>query len=193
MSKNLFIQVVMVAISVGIIITFVKPTFSEIGDLQDDIVVYQTEQKKVSGVNARLQSLVDVLNSVPADDKKRLLAYMPDHVDTISVIRDLSLIANEAGVVYVAAESTGENVAGDNQVEVTETQLIQPKKYTFSLRIEGTYNQVKNLFALLEQNNYPIEVQSLAVQKKDGGFLETDINLSVYAHQDRVPNEEIVF
>jgi hypothetical protein len=70
---------------------------------------------------------------------------------------------------------------------------VQPQEYTFDLSIEGTYEQIKNLFGLLEQNNYPIDVQTLSIQMKDGGFLTADMGLSVYAHKSSVSNEEIVF
>ena len=191
MSKNLFVQVAMIALSIGIIITFVEPTFSEIGELQDDIAVYQTEQRKVSEVNAQLSSLIDVLNRVVPDDQRRLLTYMPDAVDTISVVRDLSLISNEAGVLFISAVSTGQKNDTSQSEEVAD--FIQPKEHLFSLSVAGTYGQLKNLFTLIEQNNYPMEAQTVAVQKREGEILSMEVSLSVYAHQDSVLSEKIVF
>jgi len=193
-TKNIFIHVAMIAISIGIIFTFVEPTFGQIGKLQDDIVVYQVEQQKVSSVNNQLMALVNVLNNVAPDDQRRLLTYMPDEVDTINVVRDLSLISEEAGVTYISAEFIGADVLADQREVVEESTYAKPREYTFNLTIEGTYSQVKNLFTLLEQNNYPIEVQTLSVQKKDGGFLTVGIGLSVYAHEEiSVPNVEFEF
>jgi hypothetical protein len=193
LSKNLFIQIAMIIISIGIIVTFVEPTFSEIGGLQDDIAVYQTERQKVSSVNAQLDSLITVLNNVATDDQRRLVTYMPDEVDTINVVRDLSLISDEAEVVYISAAYVGEATSNTEQDDSGEAEFVQPQEYTFDLSIEGTYEQIKNLFGLLEQNNYPIDVQTLSIQMKDGGFLTADMGLSVYAHKSSVSNEEIVF
>jgi len=193
LSKNLFIQIAMITISIGIIVTFVEPTFSEIGGLQDDIAVYQTERQKVSSVNAQLDSLITVLNTVATDDQRRLVTYMPDEVDTINVVRDLSLISDEAEVVYISAAYVGEATSNTEQDDSGEAEFVQPQEYTFDLSIEGTYEQIKNLFGLLEQNNYPIDVQTLSIQMKDGGFLTADMGLSVYAHKSSVSNEEIVF
>jgi len=193
LSKNLFIQIAMITISIGIIVTFVEPTFGEIGGLQDDIAVYQTERQKVSSVNAQLDSLITVLNTVATDDQRRLVTYMPDEVDTINVVRDLSLISDEAEVVYISAAYVGEATSNTEQDDSGEAEFVQPQEYTFDLSIEGTYEQIKNLFGLLEQNNYPIDVQTLSIQMKDGGFLTADMGLSVYAHKSSVSNEEIVF
>jgi len=191
MSKNLFIHVAMIAISIGIILTFVQPTFSEIGEVQNDISVYQTEQKKVSEVNGRLDSLISVLDGVPTDDTRRLLTYMPDEVDTISVVRDLSIISNQAGVAFISAVSVGQNTETDQDEKTS--QFIQPKEFLFSRSVVGTYDQIKNLFALIEQNNYPIELQTAVIQKKDEGLLSMEASLSVYAHENSVSSEEIVF
>jgi hypothetical protein len=193
MSKNLFIQVAMIAISIGIIITFVNPTFSEIGEQQDDILVYQTEQQKVSGVNNQLSSLITSLNNVASDDYRRLLTYMPDEVDTIAVARDLSLVSRQAGVLYISAVSRGVVTNANSPDNASSQDFIQPKEHMFSLNVEGTYDTVKNLFALLEQNNYPIEVQNVNVQKKGGGLLSVEIGLSVYAYENSPADQEIVF
>ena len=191
MSKNLFVQVAMIALSIGIIITFVEPTFSEIGELQDEISVYQTEQRKVSEVNVQLSSQIDVLNGVVPDDQRRLLTYMPDTVDTISVVRDLSLISNEAGVLFISAVSTGQKKATNESEGIAS--FIQPQEHLFNLSVAGTYSQLKNLFILLEQNNYPMEAQSVVVEKREGGFLSMEVSLSVYAHEDAASSEKIVF
>jgi hypothetical protein len=191
MSKNLLVQVAMIALSIGIVVTFVEPTFSEIGELQDDIAVYQTEQRKVSEVNNQLSSLVRVLNEVVPDDQRRLLTYMPDTVDTISVVRDLSLISNEAGVLFVSAVSAGLKNATNQSEKVADS--IQPKEHLFNLSVEGTYGQLKNLFILLEQNNYPMEAQNIVVQKREGGFLSMEVSLSVFSLEDSVSSEKIVF
>ena len=117
---------------------------------------------------------------------------MPDTVDEISVVRDLALISKEAGVVYVAAVFAGTETPADEQEEVSDERpdMVKPAKYLFNLEIEGTYDQIKNLFTLLEQNNYPLEVTSVSIMKKDGGFLTAGIDVSVYAHAQRMLDDE---
>jgi hypothetical protein len=171
----------------------VEPTFRDIGELQDDIVTYQTEQQKVSEVNDQLSSLIRVLNNVAPDDQRRLLTYMPNEVDSISVVRDLSLISEQARVVYISAISTGQGETVNQRKNEVVSDFIQPKEHLFNLTVEGMFDQIKNLFALLEQNNYPMEIQRVGVQKKEGGFLSVDVSLSVYAHEDSTSSEPIVF
>lgn len=189
---SLFSHVAMIALSIGIGFTVIEPLFNDIGEMQDTISVYQTELQSVSQVNSQLSSMTSVLNSVAPDDQRRLLTYMPDEVDTVGVLRDLSIISNEAGVVYLSIVSSGQS-SDDDSAEESASGLIQPNKYLFNLRVEGTYGQIKNLFTLFEQNNYPIEMQDALVQQKEGGLLAVDMNLSVYAYEDSAAEEVIVF
>jgi len=95
--QGLFTQIGMVIISAAVIVTYIQPIFTEIGVKQKDISIYQDKIKSVSAVNDKLDSLTARLNSVSTDDNRRLLTYMPDEIDSISVIRDLYLISNQAG------------------------------------------------------------------------------------------------
>ncbi len=190
----------MVVVSVAIILTYVEPAFSEIGEVQDSIAVYAQEREKVSLVNGQLTALLETQKSVSLVDQNKLLTYMPDadNIDTIAVPRDLALIALQAGVLYrsaafegVADANTAVAVAGVVSAAGTPTRL--PQQFRFSFAVEGTYNQLKNLFRLIEQNHYPLEVTDLSVQKIDGGFLSVQMQLTTYAHQLDLPDSEIVF
>lgn len=198
--KGLFAQIGMVVVSVAIIITYVQPAFSEIGVVQDSMAVYSAEREKVSQVNGQLNALLETQKSVSLVDQNKLLTYMPDaeNIDTIAVPRDLALIALQAGVLYRSAAYEGTIIAAQtgsasNEAPAAGAPTELPAQYRFSFSIEGTYNQMKNLFLLMEQNHYPLEVSELSVQKIDGAFLTADMQITTYAHQVELPDNEIVF
>lgn len=181
--KGLFTQIAMVILSIAIIITYIKPAFDEIGSVQENIGIYKTERGKVEMVNSKLLSLVNQLESVSNEDERRLNTYLPDSVDRIAVQRDLKLITNEAGLIYrdVVSEEAGKK---SKQQTVDEENLPEP--YLFSLSVEGRYEQIKDLFQLLEQNNYPLEIHSLDIQQTELGMLSADIKLVTYAHRSEI-------
>jgi hypothetical protein len=186
--NGFFTQVGMVIVSVAIVFTVVEPTIAEIGEIQDDISVYQTERDKVISVNSRLSSLLSVLESVPVADNRRLLTYLPNSVDEISVLRDLYIMVNESGAQYinVANESSVATNQRGSRVQQVQIGENDPIPHTFVLAIEGTYVQIKRLLALLEQNHYLLEVKGLTIQSNEGGFLKADITLVTYSYQIRV-------
>ena len=184
--KGLFTQIAMVVVSIAIIITYIEPAFREIGVIQNDTQLYATEREKVAEVNGRLSSLVSRMESVSNADRERLLRYLPDTIDTIAVPRDLLLIANQAGVLYKDTKYISEVVVRDT-VDPAAAQL--PVGHQFTLVVEGSYRQLKTLFSLLEQNEYPLEVQEVAISQIEGGFLAADIQLVTYSYRDPLTNE----
>jgi hypothetical protein len=189
--KGLFTQIVMVIMSVGIIFTYVKPSLSATANVQEDIVRYQEELEGVVSVNSRLSGLVSEMESVSNEDMRRLVTYMPDAIDEISVSRDLLLITKEAGVLFKDVayhEGRDSNRSTKNKAAVSEDF---PTPYAFQLSIQGTYAQVKNFFSLLERNNYPIEVHEISVGAVEGGFLNADMQLVTYGYKDRFSSNQV--
>lgn len=185
--KGLFTQIAMIILSFAIIFTYVKPMFEEIASTQDDIGVYQAERSKVMSVNSQLASLVDTLEGVTNIDQRRLITYLPDSVDTVSVQRDIKLITQEAGVIYKEVlydDASQPKSSRQRQSAVAGmSDENMPEVYMFSLTVEGRYAEIKNLFALLEQNNYPLEVYEANISQTEGGLLMADITLVTYAYK----------
>ena len=174
-AQGLFTQLGMIVISIAIIITYIQPAFADIAVMQDDIVIYENELKEASEVSTKLSGFVLKLEGVTSDDRRRLLTYLPNTVDEIAVQRDLSLIAKEAGVLYISSPYTGtvDNIASEDL----------PSQSTFDLSVEGTYGQIKNLLRLMETNHYLLEIVNLDITRTEGGFLSADFSLVVYSYQ----------
>lgn len=189
--KGLFAQIAMVGLSIAIIVTYVQPAFSNIGEVQDDISVYQEEREKVVSVNSQLSSLLSRLESVSASDYRSLNTYLPNEVDPIAVPRDLALITFAAGVIYNNASFASALDQNSRDDEDNETQ--PPQAYMFNLSVEGTYPQLKNLFRLLEQNEYPLEVREVSIERSEGSFLSADISIVTYEYKAADSDNQIVF
>ena len=179
--NGLFTQIALVILSVGIVVTYIKPAFEGVAEVQDQITAFQTEREKIDQVNLQLKTLTASAESVSLDDKERLLTYMPNSVDTIAVPRDLTFIAQEAGVILKDVSYGGvPNEAVDEEAVSAFELSANPSPHMLSLTVQGNYSQIKNLFAVLEQNNYPLEVHNLEIQKVEGGFLEATVDIVTY-------------
>lgn len=187
--KGLFTQIIMVVISVAIIITYIKPGLSEATSTQDDIVVYQKGTESVSEVNDQLATLVSRLEGVSVEDQRRLLTYMPDKIDHISVLRDLLLISIESGATYKNSSYS----EGGKTRDANSPAVNMPAKNVFSLQVDGTYDQLKKLLGLMEKNDYPLEITDLNISSIEGGLMSADISLNIYSYQrpENVDNKVI--
>lgn len=186
--KGLFSQIALILLSLLIIFTYVKPSLLTTKTIQDKITLYQQQRLKISTVNDKLEKLKSTVDAVNEDDKHRLLTYMPNTVDTIAVPRDISFITNQAGVIVKDIKYAGplKHIVG----EATNMPLEgTPDIHIFNLRVEGSYDQIKQLLAFFEENTYPLEVHELKIVKKEGGFLDAD--MQVYTYNRAFPAKEV--
>ncbi len=180
---GLLSQISLIVVAAALTMTYIKPMFVKISDVQDKIALYQEEKDKVAVVNQTLTTLVQQVNSVPLEDQKRLLIYMPNTVDTIAVPRDIQAIASEAGVLV-----RGITYEGPIAVAVVEGQSASntPEPHAFTIEFESSYEQLKAMLSSFEQNHYPLEVSEMEVRKLEGGFISTSIKFITYDHRPPV-------
>lgn len=183
---GLFSQIFLIIVSITIVITFIKPTFAEITETLDETEIYQEEIDKVSAVNQKLENLVTSYGNVSQSDRLKLLTYMPDEADTIAIPRDLYAIALEAGLLVKQIAYDGPlappapTMIQTETGEIFYTQDDSPRKHLFQLSLEGSYAQIKDMMELMEQNVYPLEVQTMTITGNEGGFLMVDMNVATY-------------
>lgn len=184
---GLLSQISLIVVAAALTITYIKPTFETISNVQDKISTYQEEKTKVAAVNQTLAALVKEVDSVSLDDHKRLLTYMPDEVDTIAVPRDIEAIATDAGVLIRNIDYEGALKLPTSAEGVSDQNAPEP--HSFVIQFEGSYEQLKKILSSFEQNHYPLEVSEMEVRKKEGGFLDTTLKLITY---DRtLPSTEV--
>ncbi len=178
-SLGLVAQICMVVIAVLIAFMYVEPTFGEIVATQQQIDDYDKRIVQVEGVNTTLSSLQRRQSSIASEDIIKLQTYLPyDRPrDTVSVLRDIQLIAELAGFQTGGLSYTPADNATDSE-ESTAEHLV---RHTFTGEFTGTYSHLKELLRLLPINEYPLEVRTLEVQPLDGGFLNVSIVLDTFA------------
>jgi hypothetical protein len=191
--KGLFAQIGMVILSAGIIMTHIKPALDDIRVAQDDVIKYQEELATVSGVNNRLRNLSEDINSISTDSREKLLTYLPDAVDELSVARDLKLMTEEAGLIFLGVEYQDDQPVTSSRQRRSSSQTPEdpnlPKTMEFSISVEGSYTDLKQLLLLLPQNHYPLELHTLEVDKIDLNLLRATLSLVTYAYNPDTLND----
>ncbi len=183
MYRGLFSQIIIILLAAGIAFSYIKPTFDDIGKMQDDITTFKTERQKVDNVNNKLSELIDRLNGVPEAEQRKLLTYIPDEVDEIAVPRVLQIIAKQSGVLF-----TNVTYGGVDQKSMLSNQenaaSNYPVPHTLTVAVEGTYQQIKSMITMLEENEYPLEVSLLDITVLKDSFLAADMTIVTYSHKE---------
>lgn len=179
MLKGLFSQLIMIALAIGIVVTYVQPTFVALGETQDTVATYREEQRRIAFVNQQLDDLNSSINNLPAADIEKLDTYLPsiDEIDTVAVARDIESIsaATEVDLEQVSF------VGIDTTTDVSTSNTLIPHAY--SVTIVASYEAMKDFFAALAHNNYPLEVHELTVSQTDiTNTLQAEATLVTYAY-----------
>jgi Tfp pilus assembly protein PilO len=173
--NSLLTQIIVAAIAIGIVVTYIKPQLGEIKGRQDEIAQTREEVKKVADVNARLAELYAQLSAIPQRDKAALTTYLPDQVDEVQVLKDISLMAEDARVelqqVSFSSEQSLAAVEGGQGLH----------EWSFSLTIESSYEELKQLLAYFERNHYPFVISSMNISPILGGNLTTAMVINAYS------------
>jgi hypothetical protein len=177
--NSLVTQGIVLALALAVVFTYIKPILSEIGTRQDEIAQTKTELETITSVNSRLAELVKAVEAIPQVDKTALYAYIPDTVDEVQVLKDLSSMAAIVGVAVRNLSYEGEGKIN----EAAEDAAVKPIPHTFKISTAGSYEKLKQLLLFLEQNKYPLEVTTLVITPIEGGYLELELGIVTYSHK----------
>ena len=177
---SLITQVIMIVVAVTIVLMYIQPKISTIRDTQDITTSYQTETENVSAVNASLKAKIAAIEAIAPQDAQALARFIPDTVDEISVLKDISNIVEAGSVSTYDVAYDGDSSAK----AVAEAEAVLPPGVTehyFSISFESNYSQLKSVLSLLETNNYLLQVANLKVATGKEGFLTVDLSVVAFA------------
>lgn len=179
MQYSLIVQVVIIVIAGAIGLFYIRPQFTEISMLQDDLSELEQAIKQVSDVNQELARKLGEVNNIPNNNRTALTRYLPNQLDEVAVLKDLQTITSLSSV-------TLESVSYDGSVTAaaSDASLIP---HHFSLSVSGEYTDLKRFLGNLEQNNYPLHVAELslsgATNNDTGSASQLSMNLVLETYQ----------
>ena len=177
---SLVTQVGMIVVAVTIVIMYIQPKITSIGDIQDLTNKYEAETLNVSQINENLKTKIAAIESINPQDVQALARFMPDKVDDIAVLKDLSLILESQSISQYDIAYKGNNAATQGTGEVV-SEYKSAVEYLFSAKFEATYTQLKDLLALIETNDYLLQVSNVKITEGTEEKLNVELNLTSYA------------
>lgn len=181
--NSIITQIGIIAVSLGIVLTYIKPAFGEIKSIQDDIANTERQLSEVESTNNLLASIYANLNSISQANKNALLIYLPDETDTVLVMKDLTAIAKDSEVT-IKNLKFNDGKSGNNRSSSAPQDVNTPFSQNFTIGISSSYEQLKDFLQRLEQNNYPLVVDKLTVKPNSTGLLDSEITITTYSHKE---------
>ena len=177
---SILTQIGMVVVAVTIVIMYIQPKITSIREIQDLTTSYNTETENVSSVNEDLKTKISLIENIRPEDTKALERFLPDTVDDITVLKDLSNILESQSISQFDIAYKGNSIA-KAETEENPNEYQSAIEYYFSASFESTYSQIKSVLAQIETNDYLLQVSNIKISEGELGKLKVELDLVTFA------------
>ena len=158
-----------------IFLVYVNPTYSEsISKLKETIAREQAALDAANRFHEQQDFLAEKKSSIPASDIERLAAFLPDSVDNVAAILDLTALATRSGLQLssinasksgISAQSTGASPVGSVDLTLSAT---------------GSYQAFRTFLTGVERSLRLLDVANISVQGSDTGVYAYTMTVRLY-------------
>lgn len=172
-----------IIIGLSIFFFFTQPMFAEIKQAQGETKQYTQVVKTAEARNQQLTEKQTEKRSHSPEDLERLDALVPQEIDEVKILADLSELARKHTMLFgnVSITKSDDDAASsqDDSGEIVGYDSLAHTDIEFSLI--GTYDQFKSLLADIESSLVMLEVQSINFSTGEGLFQQYTISVRLYA------------
>ncbi|MBU0750453.1 hypothetical protein KKH15_02965 [Patescibacteria group bacterium] len=177
------LPLVILAISVGILLAYVHPTYSvSVTSLQNEIKGYDSALDAANMFASREAELINQRSNIDPSGLDRLEAFLPDGVDNVQLFLDLDALAGRTGMTILdldvsdlsaaGAPKEGESASLGQQAPVDHIDL--------TLSATGTYTAMRAFIAGSEQSLRLLDLVDLTVKDSEKGLYTYDMKFRLY-------------
>jgi len=159
MNSSLLGQVALIIVAIILIVSFIQPTLTEVGDTQDSLFEVNDAISKVEFFNTEMRDRLATIDAIPLADMDALDTFLPTDVDVLGVMSDIDDIAELASINVRELSSGSAGGSGSSGGAGEGTKSAE----TFNVTLVGSYTAFKNFLVLTEYNHYPLSVRSIEI------------------------------
>lgn len=172
------VPVILIAISVGAFFYYISPGFESIKSLQAQNGNLEEAVEASQELDQVRSSLEERYNSLSTADLRRLKKFLPERIDDVRLILDVTSLAEEGGIdlrdVRISEEDSRNSRREQDSVEGIETLVL-------SFNFDSTYGDFLNLLLDLESSLRVIDVTELSFVATDNpNIYEFSVTIKTY-------------
>lgn len=189
-----FISIILLVASLGLFFFYINPnyagtinasTFAEksIKELKVDEEQYATALTKTREISEIQTGLLTQFNNIPRSNRDRLSKLLPDHVDTVHLILDITRIVRRHNMALknIAITSVGNSTQVGDQAFGPQNSTFDSVELTFS--VAGSYDTFLKFIRDLESSLRLIDITALSFvsgKDKEDGEYTFNFNIKTY-------------
>lgn len=157
-------------ISIALFFIFINPTFINIKDIKQEVLVYNTALDNSTELQKTRDSIIDIYKKIKQEDKDKLSHFLPSNINNIDVILEIEKIANFHGmpiknINFETQDLNENNTSGNNKVVMPEKDPADNLPYgifPMEFVLEGRYDTFLSFLNDLESNLRLINIKSIS-------------------------------
>ncbi|MEI6843410.1 MAG: type 4a pilus biogenesis protein PilO [bacterium] len=165
---------------------YIGPGISDVNVLRAKLSDYINTSNQSTQINKTRDSIQATLNSIPGEDIAKLDKVVPDTMDSVLLVSDLSTIASRYGMVVRSVQIAEPTENTGDRVVVREAQ--GPFKVTaVGFTVNGGYDQFIKFLKDLETSARLLDVKTIAIKdsSKTANGTSYDFTLAVNTYSLR--------
>lgn len=187
---NKILPILIIVACIGVFFAYISPTYTtSISAIQQKITSYDRALAAADAFTQRENELLAQKNQIPSDQLDRLQTFLPDNVDNVQLILDLSALAARTNVVLSgfsisqpstdSADSSNASAAGgvpaspaaagsagpstDSGLGAALSSSNLTDSIDLTVTVNGTYQAFRDFLAASEQSLRQLDVTNLSV------------------------------
>lgn len=175
------IPVISIVIAVTIFFAFVRPLFSDVRIIQDEIGRIEEQLSKKTDLTEEVKSLLAVKQSHAVTNIERLDTMIPGDIDEVKIIADLSTLARSHNMLFgnIVVESESNAYSGTDDLEESDGVGLVSSDITFGL--VGNYDQFKLMLGDIERSLVLLDVLQITFTAGAGELVQYSVKVRTYA------------
>lgn len=187
MNKNIT-PLILIVLSVGIYFTFTRAKIDELLAIRQVNAQYEQALNNSEKLVKVRDTVRDNYNKISQDDQERLEKILPDNVDNVRLIIDVSGVAARHGIVMKNVKTTtpkdaSEPVVDSGMGQGMGGQTTSQSSYstvTLSFDVSSNYQNFLNFLKDIEASLRIIEISKITIKSSDTGVYDYNIEIKTF-------------
>lgn len=171
----------LILVAIGLFFFVIDPQYKNVQKLEKD----KGSNESLLNLSQDLQDKRDRLrasfNNISANEKDQLKKLLPDTVDNVRLILDISNIAETYGITIRNIQVSGGEESEGSRFDVVQSDLSNEIGIiSLSFSVTSTYEVFVAFLEDLEEALRIVDIRRLSIDRGEGVFMNYSISLDTY-------------
>ena len=174
---NRLVPAAALVIALAIFFGYVSPTYSgSVAEIKERVMRATSALDAAARFGEKQNELASARNAILVDDLARLEALLPDSVDNVSVILDLTSLATRSGLLLSSINVAASPAGGGQEAAA----LSRVGSIDLRLSATGSYESFIAFIAGVERSARLLDVTAFAVRGSNTGVYGYNLTVRLY-------------